>query len=1052
MSEEGKAAVIHPTGTGKSFIGFKLADDHPASRVCWLSPSEYIVKTQLENLNASESTAPNNIAFYTYAKLLYMEDADFTEIEPDFVVLDEFHRCGAAEWGKGVEKLLAMYPSIPVLGLSATNIRYLDNRRDMADELFDGHIASEMTLGEAIVRNILLPPTYVISLYSYQRDLDKYAHRAKHAKNKAVRDAAEEILGALRRALEHAEGLDEVFHKHMTDKHGKYIVFCANAEHMDEMIARVPEWFSRIDAQPHVYRIYTDAPETNKAFTRFKSDASAHLKLLFCIDMLNEGVHVEDISGVILFRPTVSPIIYKQQIGRALCANKKKQPIIFDVVNNFDNLYSIGAIEQEMRDAIINYQSSGENKKIITEKFRIVDEVRDCRELFEALNDTLTASWDIMYAHATEYYKANGSLDVPRRYKTPDGYSLGSWLNTQRRVRAGSIFGNLTPERICKLDEIGMIWHSRADTTWEKGYAEVCRYFEENGHINVPALHVTTNGFPLGTWLSRMRALRKGTMVGNLTQERIELLDALKMIWDVSSDIWEQNYKGAEEYFNAHGNLEIPCRYINQSGLAVGAWLHRMRGIRAGKVAGTPLTENQINRLDAIGMRWTPKHDGQWEKGFAEARRHFETHGDINALAQTYKTPSGYPLGKWLERHRMALAGKSNAKVTPERKKRLDSLGMVWQKEDPWEERFALAQSFFEANKHLNIPQDYVVNGAWLGKWLYEQRRIVRGEIPGMLTDDQKKRLDSIGMDWRTPAERAWEEKYAQVKSFFEEHGHLNIPPSYTASDGSKLRAWLSRQRALTKENKLTQKQICLLAEIGFEAKKEDIWAQYTEALRQYVRMNGDGFVPKNYVSENGLKLGCWLSNQRAKYNGTAKYGTLSSEQVEQLESLGISLNGIDSWAESFAKAKAYYDTHGTLVLPNPCMTEDGYDLGYWIYCQRKSYRESRLTDDQISQLNSIGMDWLNAGERKWNAYFEAAKLYWLENCHLRVPATYRTPDGIGLGRWLAKQKKDRASGKLSKEQIADLSSIGMEWNEQTDIPFFAHDAWRGNGLHTGSL
>lgn len=47
LSEKGKVAIIHPTGTGKSFIGFKLCEDFPASVICWLSPSEYIFKTQI---------------------------------------------------------------------------------------------------------------------------------------------------------------------------------------------------------------------------------------------------------------------------------------------------------------------------------------------------------------------------------------------------------------------------------------------------------------------------------------------------------------------------------------------------------------------------------------------------------------------------------------------------------------------------------------------------------------------------------------------------------------------------------------------------------------------------------------------------------------------------------------------------------------------------------------------------------------------------------------------------------------------------------------------
>ena len=145
---------------------------------------------------------------------MMMDAAEIEDIRPDYIVLDEFHRCGAQMWGDGVQRLLAAYPEAPVLGLSATNIRYLDNQRDMADELFDGNIASEMTLGEAVVRGILAPPTYVVSIYSCQKDIERYQSRISSAKNRAVRDAAQKRLDALRRSLEKAEGLDTVFQKH----------------------------------------------------------------------------------------------------------------------------------------------------------------------------------------------------------------------------------------------------------------------------------------------------------------------------------------------------------------------------------------------------------------------------------------------------------------------------------------------------------------------------------------------------------------------------------------------------------------------------------------------------------------------------------------------------------------------------------------------------------------------------------------------------------------------------------------------------------------------
>ena len=149
--------------------------------------------------------------------------------------------------------MLKAYPDVPVLGLSATAIRYLDNQRDMTDELFDGNVASEMTLGEAIVRGILAPPKYILSILSYQQDLEKYEKRVRSAKSKATRDEAEKVLEALRRALDKAENLDTLFDKHIEDRTGKYIVFCADLEHMQDMISKAKEWFGRVDKKPHIY-------------------------------------------------------------------------------------------------------------------------------------------------------------------------------------------------------------------------------------------------------------------------------------------------------------------------------------------------------------------------------------------------------------------------------------------------------------------------------------------------------------------------------------------------------------------------------------------------------------------------------------------------------------------------------------------------------------------------------------------------------------------------------------------------------------------------------
>lgn len=889
----GKAAIVHPTGTGKSFIAFKLCEEKRDDTVCWLSPSEYIFQTQIENLKKAGGEEPENIRFFTYAKLMQMSAEELAEIDPAYIVLDEFHRCGAEMWGAGVQRLLEKFPEVGILGLSATAIRYLDNQRDMAEELFDGNIASEMTLGEAIVRGILKSPTYILSVYSYRDGMEKYKKRIKCAKSRAVRDEAEKYYEALRRALEMADGLDTIFKKHIKNKNGKFIVFCANAEHMREMIDKVPEWFGAIDPEPHVYSVYSDDPATSQAFADFKADESNHLKLLFCIDMLNEGVHVEKIDGVILFRPTVSPIIYKQQIGRALSASKDKDPVIFDIVNNIENLYSIGTIEQEMQIAANYYRFLGIHKEIVSEHFKIVDEVQNVRLLFDQLNDTLTASWDMMYGFAKKYFEKEGNLEVPRRYKTEEGYSLGDWIFTQRSVYRGDSYGTLGEERIRKLESIGMVWDSIRDISWQRNFAEAKAYFAEHGNLNVRTEYRSKNGVDLAAWIRRIRTYKKsGIQNTYLTKERIAALDEMGMIWSVPDYLWEMNFTGAMDFYRQNGHLDIPTDYCAPDGLKVGVWLRRQRALRSGRIgAGVPPTEEQIARLDEIGMVWKNQYETAWDVGYQAALNYYQNHGDLQ-VPTGYINPDGYKLGAWIADRRE----KGKEKHSKEQQRQLDELGMIWIKPDSWEVRYELAKQYYKEHGDLNIPPKYKADGIWLSKWLNDQRQIYignRGEK--MLTADQIRRLESIGMTWdnrtQIASHDAWQQKFLDVQAFYREYGHLDIPDDYGNGNGKSLALWLTRQRKYKTQAKLSEEQIKRLESLDMDwlTSSEREWETHYKSAKDYYQKNGDLKIPCAYVDESGFPLGMWIWRIRAgKVKLKASGG--NGNQMERLKEIGLEM------------------------------------------------------------------------------------------------------------------------------------------------------------------
>lgn len=678
LATSDRAAVIHPTGTGKSFISFKLIEDHPDAFFLWLSPSEYIFRSQLDSLRqCAPEKLLENVNCLTYARLMQMSDAGIDNLEADYIILDEFHRCGAGQWGNGVSRLLIRKKKAKVLGLTATNIRYLDNRRDMAEELFQNHIASSMTLGEAIVRGILPPPKYVTTVFKWQQELDSYQHRVDAVRSAGVRTQTQAYLNTLRHALEKAEGLPQLFARHMKDRVGKYIVFCASVAQMNEIIAHILEWFGPIDQEPHYYRAFSDNPESSQAFSDFNTDSSDHLKLLFCIDMLNEGIHVRNISGVILFRPTISPIIYKQQIGRALTSGVSATPLIIDVASNYANLCSVDAIQAEMEEAAAHYRNIGHPEEIMTERFQVTEQIKDCRALFERLERGLNSGWDICYAAAKKYYETHGHLMVPDSYATSEGIQLGSWLGTQRRIYNGKAIGHLSADRIKKLNEIEMRWENRDDYIWERNLNLARDYVQAHGDLLVNHLYETEDGIRFGQWIHNTRQNYRS---GKLSQEKIRQLEEIGMEWNVADARWQKYYSAAEAYYEMHGHLNVPYAYKTEDGIALGLWIRRIRLIQSGRKNGTPLTADQIQKLEQIGMVWTDRNKSRWMEYYESVKNYYEEHGNLN-IPRTYRTPDGLALNTWLYQQRRYRKKQEAAgqKMPEERVVLLDQIGMVWE-------------------------------------------------------------------------------------------------------------------------------------------------------------------------------------------------------------------------------------------------------------------------------------------------------------------------------------------------------------------------------------
>ena len=353
FKESNKVAVLHPTGTGKMFLALKLLEENKGKKAIYVAPSNPILHDVKKNIYAEGMTMLDfpKLKRITYQKLIRLTDEQIQELDADVIILDEFHHCGAPEWGKGVERLLNRNEGAKVLGLSATPLRYFDGLRDMSDELFENNIASEMTLEEAIEKEILPEASYVSTLYGYEEEIEDMQNNIDKIKDKDKKEEALDLLNRLREKLdENTRNLPEIFSEHMQNKSGKYIVFCKNIDDMNKKMKQASKMFGGVNSNITIRAISSKIRESDKILTEFEQDRDeGTLKLLYAVDMVNEGYHIKDLDGVVMMRPTFSPTIFTQQLGRALTVGGDKKTVVLDLVNNFDTCKIVEDFAEKMR-------------------------------------------------------------------------------------------------------------------------------------------------------------------------------------------------------------------------------------------------------------------------------------------------------------------------------------------------------------------------------------------------------------------------------------------------------------------------------------------------------------------------------------------------------------------------------------------------------------------------------------------------------------------------------------------------------------------------------
>lgn len=888
-----RAAVFHPTGTGKSCIAWKVVEAHPQTTFFWLvAGAQRLALRQAELTRYNGGTLPGNVRFCDCEKLAAATPEQWVRLgeqKPGCIVLDCYHELSAVCWAQSVQKLLRMCPQAKVLGLGVPNGAPVCAA---AQELFTDCIVSHMTVAEAMAAGTMpVPSAYAALLWPQEEELATLRARIKNLcmpkGDTSLRVQYEELSWSLRQV----ENLTVLLPRLLSDTSGHYLVLFESAAYQEKLGTELEQLLRTVDPAVRFYAADHACFADSAAVETFLSDTAPGPKVLLCVNAPGVQQPLEGLAGVILVRQSSLMSTFKQMLCRALVAAGSRSVPVFDLVAQFEGLGNGRTLQRDCTEAMTRAGSK-------TPGFRQERPMQQTYRLYGKLRREMEARWEVLCQAAADAAAKEGTLELPRSYTIHSGVPVGKWLELQRQVQAGQRPGRLTAEQAAKLEKLGIRWNHRLEAAWEKGFASAQKYRTEHGDLLVPVRYRDKNDFALGEWIVYNRQRYLG---GNLTQNRIERLEAIGMVWSTSNDLWEQNYAAATQYYLEHGDLEVPIKYETPSGFGLGVWLGAQR---AAHKAGE-LPQEQVERLDALGMDWTNRNDRKWMSLYDVAAAYYHEHGNLNVPSE-YVTPDGVLLGKWVARQRYAYLNpdRSSARVTPERKALLDKLGMVWEKYDPWQERYDLALAYKTEHGDLEIPSVYkTADGVWLGSWVSRQRQALNSGSSA-LSSERRKLLRILFKGERRPSDPA------------ADHGTV----------------------------------------------REANWERNFRSAARYARKYKHLLVPASYVDSDGVRLGVWISNLRAARKNRPDSYQVTLAHIKKLNSIGMVWDARDAkWGTAYQQAKAYYKAHGNLhAAANYKSDETGFCLGDWLRRMREwdTTHDPKLTPERRAMLDKIGMEW----------------------------------------------------------------------------------------------
>ena len=640
MLESGIKRIAAPraTGSGKTYLMGALAERFNDDKKLVLEPTRPLLNSIKEKF---DEFGIANTDFITYQKLIRMSDEDIAEMDYKLIFLDECHHGTAPVWGQKTNYLMETHLDSIIFGTSATTVR--NDGVNVVESLFEGNAISELPLSTAIARKVLPCPHYITAIYRLDDEFEKLKKKVENATN--TKAEKRELLKKIRTMQFHFEksyGIPTILNKYIKVRNGRYLVFCKNRKHLDTMRDVVVDWFRTAGIKDvHSYAVYSDYPDKEKDYKEFCEDSSDALKILFSINMLNEGLHIQDISGVLMLRTTLSILIYLQQLGRLLEAeNIDKYLLVFDFVNNFSSVNDGIGLLKEIKDAVAREKESDPNfddsgfEDIDT--FFVLDQVLEIQEMFREIEGRLEGNWDVMFKEYCKFYEENGHGDVP---KTKEYRRLNTWCKNQRSNLDNDV---LQAERKQLLDENNFIWDV-LKYRFEKNVFDCIAFYEKNGRL--PS--ICSENIEERELMGRINNYKN--YMSDYPQWKQNLLKMIPTLFDEKVSRFDAFYSMALIYKQKYGHVDIKNNDV------IGEYkIGRIYNLLTYDHEIGKLTDEQVRKLGSLGIDVTVRKSKKRYDDKIHLAQQALSEGIV--LSKKNRIYKGVDLYKWYYSHKSSFS------------------------------------------------------------------------------------------------------------------------------------------------------------------------------------------------------------------------------------------------------------------------------------------------------------------------------------------------------------------------------------------------------------